>query len=1028
MDRALLEWVGTAASDRERALDEVCAAHPDLEPIIRRRARYLLDAGLLDAEAPPMGSLERLGPFRLQHMIGGGGMGVVYLARQDHFDRPVAVKLLRPEFQLFERSRERFRREIAAVSRLQHPGIVPVYHCGEEQNVLYLAMEHVAGLTLAELLQALPRGSAERRRGSDVLAVMAKRTTVQPALRALCDGSWTDFCARIANAIGKALHHAHERGVIHRDVKPSNVILADDGRVMLMDFGLATASGASKLTASGAQPGSLPYMAPEQVRSEPADARTDVYGLGITLYELLTLTCPYWDEASEALRQQVLDASPVPVRQRNRAVSRDLETICHKAMDPVASHRYRSAAALVDDLTAALELRPITARPTSAWRRGARWCQRHPTTVVALAALLVVSAGVPLLVNLSLREQRDEALQQAYSAHVVAAAYYLSIHNALGAKQQLRECDADLRGFEWHHLERVADQSLAHLPDYRGYFSSVHWAGEMLVHADESTGTLSAVSPGEPEPRWRRALDTVRWADVSPDGRTVAVACGDAAIVRLDTATGTLLPAWTPEGFDAVRWLQFVPGGGLAIGSQTGDAALLDESGTVRSHASGLPPGMRAASPDGALAVASGLDVEPRAEIWNLQAGTRVAEVCAGRRVRCATFRGDGQHIAIGCEDGVIEIFDPTGMRIASMTGHAGRTVNSLRYRGDGTLLSVGNDCTLQEWDPEKGIPLETHFGHDAIVLDLDVRVTDERVATVSPFDGVHLWDLAAAPTPGVRFSLGSGAEGLAWSEDGGLLHVACQDGTCRTLDAPAGREITSFDSGARLFGCARDADFLYAVGVDRERALVRWDLKSGRPAHRLPVRGYHDVTLVVLPDGAVACGNADGSIRVFEPESGRERTRLGGPGSRVTALAVGRAGTLLAAGDGEGNLCLLDIASGERVAAAEARGKVLSLAVRNEELWCGEDNLVVVRALESLDTLRTLEGHQGRVHDLSVSPDGTRVASASHDGTVRVWHARRGDCLLVLTGSGNYVYSVAFDPTGQRLAGGCSDGSVYVW
>lgn len=1028
VDRLLLRWIESEPGQRDRVLTRLCDEQPELAAVLRRRAKSLLDAGLLDTAAPAR-PLDRLGPFRLQRMIGGGGMGVVYLARQDDPARDVAVKLLRPEFQPFERSRERFRREIAAVSRLQHPGIVPVYDCGEDQNVLYLAMEHVAGITLAELLRSLPHRSAERLRGSDVLAVVADHSEPQPALRELCSGSWVEFCLRVVRAIAVALQHAHERGVVHRDVKPSNVMLGFDGRVMLMDFGLAQASGVTRLTASGAQAGSLPYMAPEQLRGAVTDARTDVYGLAVTCYELLSLACPYWEDGPEALRARILEARPVPLAHRNRFVGRAAELVCQKAMDPVPGRRYASAAAFADDVDAVLQHRSVRARPPSLLRRTARWCQRYPTATVALVAVVLLAIGGPLLVNVSLRSQRDEALQQAYSAHVVAAAFYLSIHNALGAKQQLQACDPELRGFEWHHLDRVADQSIGHLPERRGYFAAVHWAGDVLVHAGENDGTVAVLQPDGTR-LWHRSLAGMRWLDVSSDGRTIAVADGSDRVTRLDVTTGTPLPSWAAPDAMPVRWLQFLgDDGGLALGSQAGTVVVLDRDGAVRYRADGLPPASRAVTRDGRRLLAADLGDAPFAELWDLERRERIVEIGRGRAVWSAAFRGDGERLAIGCEEGVIEVFDRDGARLTSVVGHAGRTVNAVRFASADALWTVGNDGTMQRWHPDNGERGETRYGHEAIVLDLDLHDSDGRIATVSPFDGVRIWDGGSAPHRTILPAVGGGAEGLAWSPDDRLLHVACSDGAARTWDAGTRRRLATLPARSRLSGCVRTGDFLFGIGFDPEHALVRWDLEAGGTATALSVAGFEDVAIAAHPrSGVIACGHADGSIRLFGAESLTELARLPGPGGPATALAFSPRGDLLAVADLAGNIVILDADSGRRLAATKARDGLRALAFRGGDLWCGEGNAVVVRDAATLAERLSLSGHQGWVHDLTVAPDGRRVASASHDGTVRVWHADRGDCLLVLTGSGAYVYAVLFDGSGESLAAGCADGSVYLW
>ena len=245
---------------------------------------------------------ERLGPFRLGELLGGGGMGVVYRATEDELDREGALKIIRPEHLYFPGARERFRREVETIAGLQHPGIVPVYVVGEQDGVPYLAMECIEGCTLADVLRRARGRAAGHLTGRDFAQLVDSDRSGGPGGDAntsgdLFAGTWEQVCLRIVARVAEALEHAHQRGVLHRDLKPSNVMVtAGDverggaSRVMLFDFGLATTSRATRLTRSGAHLGSLPYMSPEQTAgTEHLGPATDVYSLGVTLYELLTL-------------------------------------------------------------------------------------------------------------------------------------------------------------------------------------------------------------------------------------------------------------------------------------------------------------------------------------------------------------------------------------------------------------------------------------------------------------------------------------------------------------------------------------------------------------------------------------------------------------------------------------------------------------------------------------------------------------------------------------------------------------------
>jgi serine/threonine protein kinase len=427
LDDIVAECLEVEPAELDTAIERACSTHPAFAAEIRKRIAALRQVGLVarpkDEDAFP----ERLGDFQLLARLGGGGMGIVFRARQISLGREVALKIIRPENLYFPKARERFRRETEAVTRLQHPGIVPIHTVGEENGVPYFAMELVAGATLAEVVRELQGRAPESLTGGDLVAALRARcpTASESDLRGF-ERSWIESCVRIAIQVADALHHAHSRGVLHRDVKPSNIALTLDGRAMLLDFGLATMGEASaRVTASGSAIGTLLYMAPEQIRGDlrAIDARTDQYALGVTLYETLTLQAPYFETNPVGTRQAILDGKLDAIRARNRAVPRDLETVCFKAMERDPAQRYADVAEFARDLRNVLELRPIEARTPSSLARAWRWTQRNPAVAVAAGLTFVLVAGVPLALYFSSREHArvlEIALGEARDARAAA--------------------------------------------------------------------------------------------------------------------------------------------------------------------------------------------------------------------------------------------------------------------------------------------------------------------------------------------------------------------------------------------------------------------------------------------------------------------------------------------------------------------------------------------------------------------------------------------------------------------------------
>jgi len=403
--RLLVECMEELARGNHGAIEALCRAHPEHVAEIRERMGILLQMGLVDGLRADADEFpERLGDFQLVRRLGGGGMGVVYEALQEKLGRTVALKLIRPEHLYFPRARERFRRETEAVAKLQHPAIVSIYTVGEERGIPFFAMELVRGASLADVLTMLETRAPESLRGEDLReAVLGgsgfEQVEDNEATRRLFDASWSDACARTVFRIADALSHAHSRGVLHRDIKPSNIAITPAGRVVLLDFGLASASADVRMTTYGTAVGSVLYMAPEQIdgRIDEIDGRTDVYSLGVTLYELLTLQVPYSGKTAEEVRAAIREGAVAPIRVRNPRVSRDLEIVCLKAIEGERGRRYASMQDFALDLKRVLEREPIAARPPSTAARALRWVTRHPTTTMASLFAAVALVGVPTL-------------------------------------------------------------------------------------------------------------------------------------------------------------------------------------------------------------------------------------------------------------------------------------------------------------------------------------------------------------------------------------------------------------------------------------------------------------------------------------------------------------------------------------------------------------------------------------------------------------------------------------------------------
>ena len=361
---------------------EECAGDAELQAAVERLLERQAAVPSDFAEPPPFRGAasivgQRLGPFTIGAEIGRGGMGVVHAARQESLDRDAAVKAVFEGPMTSAAALERFHREARAIARLTHPGIVRVFADGEQDGVHWFAMERIDGHDLATDLER-QAGAVE---GEPILPGIGATEHIPEAVRVVLE-------------VAEGLVHAHAHGLVHRDVKPSNILLRRDGTALLADFGLARDERLGSLTQTGHMVGSMPYVSPEQARiyDVEVDGRTDVYSLGVVLYELLTSRLPFKARTSLELAAEMDRTEPPRLRKLNPRVPRDLELVCAQAMSLKLADRYPSAADFAADLRRFLGHEAVTARAPGVGRRAGRWLRRHRVAVAGV--VIAVAAGV----------------------------------------------------------------------------------------------------------------------------------------------------------------------------------------------------------------------------------------------------------------------------------------------------------------------------------------------------------------------------------------------------------------------------------------------------------------------------------------------------------------------------------------------------------------------------------------------------------------------------------------------------------
>jgi serine/threonine protein kinase len=389
---------------------EIRDVFPMLQIIEKDAAEKELSGQLRDLK------LERLGDFVIQREIGRGGMGIVYEATQESLNRQVALKVCPLTTGMSETYRERFRRESRAAAMLHHTNIVPIFGVGEQQGLMYFAMQLIDGVSLVELIEDIRQIRSSTPEASESLEKSSARI-LGSSSGSSPNPYWKNIAQLLVQVAG-ALEHAHSHGINHRDIKPGNIMLDESGHIWILDFGLAKSTSEADLTTEGELVGTLRYMAPEQMNGK-ADARADLYSLGLVLYELLTLIPAFPQDHRGELLEAISNQQPQRPRSLERRIPRDLETIVLKLIEKNPQHRYGSADQLAQDLNSFIRGEPIRARRANPIERMAKWSRRQPV-IASLSAALLLTLTVSLsLVTWKWRDEvraRETAVQKQIEA------------------------------------------------------------------------------------------------------------------------------------------------------------------------------------------------------------------------------------------------------------------------------------------------------------------------------------------------------------------------------------------------------------------------------------------------------------------------------------------------------------------------------------------------------------------------------------------------------------------------------------
>lgn len=928
---------------------------------------------------------EQAGRYFIKGEKGRGGIGKVMIALDSHIGREIAIKELlvsfpksgteiEPESGKDKLAELRFLREARVTGQLEHPGIVPVYEIGKrEDSTPYYTMRLVRGNTLAKAIKDAKN--------------LKERLLLLPHFRDICN----------------AIAYSHSRGVVHRDIKPDNIMLGEFGETIVLDWGLAKVHGekderAGDLqkelsllkdvevgnTLAGKALGTPAYMPPEQARGDiqEIDERSDIYSLGAVLYEILSGKPPFEGRNAHEIIEKVMNSSPSDILTKEPEAPADLCAIARKTLSFDKNDRYHSALDVAKDIENYMSGGKVGAYEYSAWELIKRFVTQNKALASAIGILLFVLVSGSIVIFFAYKN----AVENERMAHLNLALGYQENADRMITERQYDKANVFSAAALYNNPYNP--YSPYHFLDAKRLAKGD--AGQQLLLAKSSL-FVSTVYQNDALIKILHKYNTeIRDIAYSPDGLLLAVAGKDKTIKIWDIKKGKeifILSGHTDE----VSSVEFTKDGKmLASGSW-----------------------------------------DKTVKLWDMQTRTEIFTFTGHEKeIYAISFSTDGQILASAGDDKIIKLWDIANKKMLSeLLGHRNK-IRSIAFSPDGKLLvSGGVDGEIRLWDKEKSISIK---GHSEAVVSIKFAPNGRTFASASYDKTVKIWDATLVSDP-LSMNYWDAFFKLAYSPDGSILAIASRDGTIKLINIRSRRtDILRGHEGA-VFSITFSPDSKILISAGADKTLRQWKTDIKKSVLTFEGHRTYIPAIIFSPDGkTIASSSWDKTIKLWDIKNESEKTTFIGNNSVSFSLAFSPDGKTLASGGLDRLIKLWDIIEKKEIYTFEGHQEgIYSLSYSPDGLTLASgswDHTVKLWDIKNRKLRFTLYGHSSSVHAVAFSPDGKILASAGRDSSIILWNPVTGEKIKSLDGHSESVLSLSFSPDGKSIVSAGEDKTVRIW